>query len=963
MSVVDQSLRAPFAAMSAQMQYVLDRFDAEAQFAEALCVLHPAQAAAWGPLLAEARATMSAAVAQGSLEALRAALGAAETTLAPLGATAKGYTLHGVGHAHIDMNWMWSWPETVAIINDSFSTMLRLMDEFPDFTFSQSQASTYAAMERHNPALLERIAARVREGRWEVTASHWVEGEKNIAGGESLCRHLLYTRAYMQQLFGLAPEDVTIDWAPDTFGHPASMPTYLTRGGVKYSYLHRPGCYTAPRPELFWWQAPDGARVLVRNDMKQGYNGRIYPGVIAPMIDYLKLTQAQDYMVVYGVGDHGGGPTRRDLRCAVDMASWPIFPVVKFSTAAAYFQQVEKLGDTLPTHIGELNTEVTGCYTTQTLIKKCNRFGEARLYDAEVAASVAHAGFGQPYAQDLFVEAWRDTLFNHFHDILPGSGVHDTRTYTHGLFQKTMATTGQIETQALRRLAAEIDTSAAASAALPELPPTFGGWGLGAGVGFNTKDGGLAGYEPLGAGHRPIMLFNPLAWERRDVAQVQVWDQAQGVDTRPLHERSYSAEGPDGVRVPAQVVTHGNYWGHEYVTLTFPVTVPGLGYALYIVREEDIPASAASTLAHLGYTHHCYYLPAERGELGLENGALRVEIDPHTGGIRHLVEKASGAEIVSDAPLLEYAVERRHGMTAWTIAHTGAPEYPQVVEIRRGQLGPHSITLDVEMRIHESNFTLTYELREGDPRLYLHLRGVWFQRGTPETGIPSLSAVFPLNLQDTAGRYEIPFGALDRPYNNGDELPALEWAQVTGTLDGTAAGCLLMNDSKHGYALDGNVLRLSLIRSPYDPDILPEVMEHEVHLALLPFTGTHSSDAATRAARELNHPLRVIATDVHTGTLPAQESFAAITPANVILSGLKRAEDGSGLIVRVYDIAGQATTAEITLHPTLLGRLVSAQEVDLLERPLAASSAKTQGQTVTVTVPARGIASVLLRLG
>jgi len=945
------------------MQSILDRYTAEMAFARALCALHPEQAAGWQPLVQAASTVMEPAIARGSLEAMCAALDEAEMMLAPLAATAKGYTMHCVGHAHIDMNWMWSWPETVAIINDSFTTVLRLMEEFPDFTFSQSQASTYVALERHHPELLERIAARVRDGRWEVTASHWVEGEKNLAGGESLCRHLLYTRQYMQQLFGLTPEDVAIDWAPDTFGHPATMPTYLTRGGVKYTYLHRPGCYTNPKPELFWWQAPDGSRVLARNDLKLGYNGIITPGVITPMIAYLHATRARDFMFVYGVGDHGGGPTRRDLRCALDMAGWPIFPTVKFSTATAYFRQVELLGDMLPTHEGELNTEVTGCYTTQSLIKKCNRFAEARLYDTEVAASVAHAALGHPYANSLLTEAWRDTLFSHFHDILPGSGVHDTRTYTHGLYQKTMATTAQIETQALCRLAAEIDTTGAATGAPPALPATVGDWGFGAGVGFHARDGGIAGYDPLGAGHRPLMLFNPLAWERREVVQAQVWDQALGSDTRPLPERHYSVEGPDGVSVPAQVVTHGDYWGHKYVTLAFPATVPALGYALYTVREEDAPLTVtAPGVTSLGYTHHCAYLPVERGELGVENAALRLEVDPHTGGIRRLLDKISGMEVMTNAPVLEYALERRHDMSAWTVAHTGLPESPHVVEIRRGQQGPYAVTCDVEMRIHESTFTLTYELRDGDPRLYLHLRGVWFQRGTPETGIPVLTAVFPLNLRDAAGCYEIPFGALRRAQHNGDELPALQWAQVTGTRHGQAAGCLLVNDTKHGHALDGNVLRLSLIHSSYAPDILPEVMEHEVHLALLPFVGEQPAEDATRVARALNHPLRVVATDVHAGTLPAQGGFAGVTPENVILSGLKRAEDGTGLIVRVYEIAGHTTTAAITLHPELLGRITTAYEVDLLERPLASSTATVLDQTVSFTVPAHGIASVHIRL-
>ena len=947
-------LRSVSIMASAQFQYLVDRFDAEARVAEGLCTLHPAQAAAWQPLIATARATVSRAAGTGNLDALQSAVNAAEAGLAPLAAVAKSYTIHCVGHAHIDMNWMWSWPETVSVTNDSFMTVLRLMEEFPDFKFSQSQASVYAIIERHHPAMLARIAERVREGRWEVTASHWVEGDKNIAGGESLCRHLLYTRQYMQQLFGLSPEEVTIDWSPDTFGHAATVPSYLVRGGVKYLYLHRPGLYTSRKLQLFWWQAPDGAKVLVRNDMRMGYNGQISSGFVDPFLDYCRDTGAQDYMFVYGVGDHGGGPTRRDLRTAVDMAGWPIFPAVRFSTAMAYYQKVEALGEALPTLSEELNTEFTGCYTTETLIKKSNRFAEARLQDAEIAAVLAARAAGYAYPTALFTEGWRDTLFSHFHDILPGSGVHDTRTYTHGLYQKTMAATGQIEMQALRALAAQVDTSAAAGGEPPVLPPNAHWNGLGAGPGYNSADGQFCQSDLLGAGNRPVLLFNPTAAPREEVITATLWDRATGVDPRKLWERPYRAIGPDGVAVAAQVAYGANYWGHDYAVIVFPASIPALGYARYIIAEGHdgvVPAAAAAW--HISHNHHCTSAPIA----GLENSLLRLEIDQTTGGIRSLVEKASGVEIIHDAPALEYAVEQPHGMSAWSIGSTGTKEYPLVREIRHTSEGPHKATLDVVLRIHESDFTITYELHANDPRLYLHIKGTWFQRGTRETGVPSLSLALPLQLSDAKGRYEIPFGAIDRTLNQGEEVPALQWAQVTGEANGQPAGCLLLNDTKHGHSLNGNTLRLTLIRSSYEPDNLPEIGQHEIHLVVQPFSGEMPIADATRAARELNQGIRIVNTDVHEGKLPAQAQFVTLAQDNLILSALKQAEDGEGLIIRVYETAGQATTANISICE-LLGAVASVQEVDLLERPVAKSHAGKQGNTVSVSVPALGIASV-----
>ena len=191
-----------------------DRLAHQIRFVEGLKALHPRKAESWDRLLKQATRSMEAATSTGDPAAIALAVGQAEQRLAPIGKVAKTYTIHGVGHAHIDMNWMWSWPETVAVTHDTFSTVLRLMEEFPEFTFSQSQASVYRILEEHAPDLLAQVARRVREGRWEVSASHWVEGDKNMAGGEALCRHLLYTRQYMHKLFGLKPEDVAIDFSP-----------------------------------------------------------------------------------------------------------------------------------------------------------------------------------------------------------------------------------------------------------------------------------------------------------------------------------------------------------------------------------------------------------------------------------------------------------------------------------------------------------------------------------------------------------------------------------------------------------------------------------------------------------------------------------------------------------------------------------------------------------------------------
>ncbi|MGC9346770.1 MAG: alpha-mannosidase, partial [Anaerolineae bacterium] len=279
------------------------RIRSQIQFSEHIAATDAEHGAACQPLVEQAKDAVAAALASETVDWSQL-VERVEAILAPMSDAAQARTLYLVGHAHIDMNWMWSWPETVAVTLDTFRTMLDLLEEFPEFHFSQSQASVYAIVERYAPELLPRIAHFVKEGRWEVTASHWVESDKNIVSGEALCRHVLYTRDYMARLFELKPEDVMIDWSPDTFGHATTVPTYLRQGGVRYLYMHRPGLAQQPVPEAFWWEGPDGSRVLVRNDQKRGYNGVIQPDNILEVMEAMQRSVGLGFaLLVYGVGD------------------------------------------------------------------------------------------------------------------------------------------------------------------------------------------------------------------------------------------------------------------------------------------------------------------------------------------------------------------------------------------------------------------------------------------------------------------------------------------------------------------------------------------------------------------------------------------------------------------------------------------------------------------------------------
>ncbi|TVQ25062.1 MAG: alpha-mannosidase [Spirochaetaceae bacterium] len=965
---------------------LLDIVGAELDFAGFLCGRHPDRAAEWRPLVEQASAAVAEAL-DGAGASIDAAVAEAERILMPLSAAAKQITVTCVGHAHIDMNWMWSWPETVAATIDSFHTVLQLMEEFPRFIFSQSQASVYRIVEEHDPELLARIIKAVADGRWEVTASHWVECDKNLSGADSLVRHLLYTRRYMNELFGLSADDVPVDWSPDTFGHAATVPTYLARGGVRYLYLHRPGTHGAARPLVFRWVGPDGAEVLAINDMHWGYNGVVTAGaIVGKSIRFVRESDVDDVLFVYGVGDHGGGPTRRDLRAIESLGSRPLLPAIDYGTGAGYFARLDSRRDVLPTITGELNFEFTGCYTSQSLIKRANRIGEARTALAEHTCAIDALLSNARYPHRVIEEAWRDVLLNQFHDILPGSGVHDTRTFAHGIFQRAMATVGTASTRALRAIASLVDTSGFGDPLAD--PLGSGDDGYGAGVGFASHEGGVPANDlRFGAAGRPFVVFNTTAFDREEVIECAVWD--DGTDSAAFEGRELVVDRDDGTTVAAQCTERGRYWGHRYARIRFPVRVPSMGYAVVGVREVvpgaspagDAPAgepsaAQASTSGpdavgarQVAPPHPCGYSWNERGAEGVENGLIRLVVDPETGGIASLRDLVTGRDLIAhtDGPtgIIEFVTEHAHPMSSWHVDHESPAGPVRCVGVHRDWSGPFAARVVADLRFGASDFRVEYELRAGDPSLSIRIAGTWFERGGAGVGVPAMKLRLAFALAGASAHFEVPFGSVDRGTDIRSDLPTQRWVALRGNAaDGSAAAVVVANDSKYGCAWDGTLLRVPLIRGSYDPDPTPEVGAHEMRFTVRPIDPADTVAAAYREGLALNAPLIPVSTGVHDGTLPTSDSFVRVGGGAVGVSSLKQSESGELMVVTLHTLAPSPVTVTVRVSHRLAGRVVAAHELDLMEQPLRslAVAAGDEADTIDVAIPSGGIVQVGFRL-
>jgi len=393
----------------------------------------------------------------------------AELALEPFREIARKMTVHLVGHAHIDMNWLWTYQDTQATCVRDFTTVTQLMEEFPDLTFAQSQAHVYSIVERLKPNIFEAVKKFISAGRWEVTANAWTEGDLNMANGESIVRHMLYSRKYAREKLGaISP----IMWSPDTFGHPATIPTIITDAGIKNYFFMRCG----KGHPLFIWKGPDGSKVTA---FTTSYNNLIAPETVIPaLLKFREKSPSAHMLFPYGVGDHGGGPTRMDIQRKKMMESKPVMPDLIFSTTEKFFNAVEPIKNLLPVVEGELNPIFQGCYTTHADIKRINRDCENSflgLESAMASLSVMEDKKTSIPSNGELEDLWRTAMFNQFHDIFDGSAIKSSYEYSREIASVRL----QKARDLLNRILAQI--------------------------------GGKPG--------KKILVFNPLGWSRNGLIQ------------------------------------------------------------------------------------------------------------------------------------------------------------------------------------------------------------------------------------------------------------------------------------------------------------------------------------------------------------------------------------------------------------------------------------------------------------
>lgn len=835
-------------------------------------------------LLEKAATTIDVrALSKGDFKKFTASMDESKTIIEPVANFAKEFTLVFDSNAHIDCAWLWRYLETINVAKNTFSSVLDMMEARPDFTYTQSQAHLYWWMEDMFPDVFSGIQQRIKDGRWELVGGMWVEPDCNLISGESWARQLLYGKRYFKEKFGV---DVKIGWNPDSFGYNWNMPQFYRDAGIEAFITQKIGWNdTNMFPyRLFWWQGPDGTKLLTYfpndyvNEIKNPF------GLVDWMRQFEANTGFRKMLVLYGVGDHGGGPDPEMINRIEKLKQLDVYPRVEYGTATAYLDWIRSHDLTkLPVWDDELYLEYhRGTYTTQSNTKRNNRQSEILFGEAEQVSSLARL-YGRPYNSKEIFEGWRGVLFNQFHDILPGSSIYPVYKDADELYQQSQEIAKHELNSGLDFLSSKINTE----------------------VGKNVQ---------------PLLVYNPLAWQRTDVVELIL----------PNAEKNCAVIDPTGKPIPAQSVADGRY---SSKLIFIAQDVPAMGYAVYGLK--NLPAKKIATNLKVEPT-------------GLENNLLKIEFDKETGWMNKIVDKKNGRnflagpgnelQLIKDTPSAwdawNLGLGERYPLNFRGIELVESGPVRAVICARFDFLKPGDVKSYPTPNNPNSYFVQDIILYDAIDRIDFVTLADWWEEHV------MLKVGFDVAANDTAACFEIPFGTIYRPTirnNNWQkarfEVSQQKWSDLTDA--SREFGVSLLNRTKYGGDIYGSVMRLSLLRSPKWPDEMADMGKHKIEYSIYPHTACWKKAGTMRKGYEYNYPMIAKIVEAHKGELPKTKSLVSVEPDNVMLHTVKIAEPSLSfaatpaneneltIILRLFEYKGKETEATIKLPQKIKKAVIS----------------------------------------
>jgi len=772
-------------------------------------------------------------------------------------------TLHLIGNSHIDPVWLWRFQDGFSEIKATFRSALDRIREYDDFVFSCACASYYKWVEENCPPMFEEIKEAVKNGKWIIVGGMWIQPDCNMPSSESFARQMLYSQKYFEEKFGITAKT---GYNVDSFGHSAGLPRLLKNGGMENYVFMRPSAGAEKKypfsDRAFKWKCGETEVLTYRlpTGYAQDYNKT------EQIENHVRSGKDFDYpqMILFGVGNHGGGPTITNIET--------IHAYQSENGESAIISYPDKYFDTLraehfekiPEYTGELQNHASGCYSANSMIKKLNRNCENRLCDAERMEVMSSFAVGHPVAPKKNAEAWQKVLFNQFHDIICGCSVISAYPDAQVFGGAAIAHALESTNAAAQRISWSIDTNKGISALSKECK------------------GALWEQNDMGT---PIVVFNPLSHTVKIPVSVH------------LHTSS-GVTDENCTPVPYQMI-RADYTNCAVDTrLTgFLAEVPAYGWKTYWVyrkRELDCP--------------HTDFMKV--GRYSLENDRVKACFDPATGELSSL--KVDGRELIGELGCRALVLDDSPYDT-WSHAYfvfenkIGEFSQPTFDIIDRGDI---KVSVRVRQKWQTSLLDRTYTLIAGDENLYVNTRLVLndervMVKFSFDTGLPDgefirevpgdIITTYPAELGiDMAGR----------------ELPMLRFMAIREGDRGLA----VINDGKYSSSCRNGELRMVAARSCYYGDhfgqrdgILraQDIGEQEFRYIVRKCQSDLSP--VVKAAEELNTEFPVITETYHKGTLTQTASFVETDADNVTLSAVKPAEDGRGYIVRFTETSGKRT--------------------------------------------------------
>lgn len=702
-----------------------------------------------------------------------------------------------IGHTHIDVAWLWRLKHTREKAARSFSTVFRLMDQYPEYVFLQTQPQVYEYIKEDYPDMYKKIKAKVEEGRWEIEGAMWLESDANIPSGESLVRQILMGSRFIKQEFN---KDTKYLWLPDVFGYSWALPQILKKSDIEVFMTTKISWNQFNRMpnDTFYWRGIDGSEILTHfittpiedntDDFFYTYNGEINPFTVKGVYDsYRDKDLNNDLLIAYGYGDGGGGVNREQLEKARRIKKLPGLPNIKYDTAGNYFKELEHTieeakndGKYVHTWDGELYLEYhRGTYTSQARNKLWNRKLEMLYRDAEILWSFASAVNGESYPQIEFNKGWKTILRNQFHDIIPGSSIKE-------VYEDSEAEYAEAEAD-VKNLIGRLNQS--------------------------DKEN-----------RNSWTVINTAAWDRDELVTL----------TDIPDKRGVFIDG-NGTELKTVFNNHG--------VSVLVKDIPALGSKL--IEYKD--ASKESLIEEF----------FKKTEEGINTPYYDIKWNSE-GHLVSIFDKNADREVLKGSGnVFQIFEDKPMNWDAWDIDLFYQEKGMDIIfnSVRITELNDLFAEVEFKASFGESDLVQSMRLYSNNKRIDFISKVNWKERQQ------LLKVKFDVDVRSTEATYDIQFGNAKRPthWNTSWDMAKFEsvghqWADLSEK----GYGVSLLNDCKYGYDIKENTLRLSLLKGGIYPDPEADIGTHLFTYSLYPHEGDFVEGHTVTEAWNLNSPCQLI---------------------------------------------------------------------------------------------------------